>query len=195
MLPPGHQCPPDPVTLLQSGSGLHFAYFSSCICWSQGTSLARFVQPFEAMLLFNQPDPFLLLPHCVSLIQQLLSCPHSLLSPLLLAEVDTSLHCFLLRSTPSGAYCCLPPAVCPTAPPICQPGAMLPPPAHGPAPLSQLRAQMSSCSLVPCCHQYPPLPHSASSLPAYCCCHCPVARCLLLPGVVPVTVAACCHLQ
>ena len=110
-------------------------------------------------------------------------CDHcSATAVLSILTVSASPHCYVLVQTPSGAYCCASPAVYPTAPapPICPLSAVLLPPTHDPAPLSQLTVQMSSCSLAPCCHQYPLLPPSASPLLV---CYC---------GAAPSRAACCC---
>ena len=96
-----------------------------------------------------------------------------------------SSQCYLLVSTPADAHCCVPSPVCPTALSTCPPAGWLHPPAHGPAPPSRLTGLMLSCSSPPCCHQYPPLLHCASSSPAHCC-QCGVVCCPLLPDLAAV---------
>ena len=91
-----------PVTLLQSGSGLLFAYFSSCTCWSQGTSAVRV--PYCCIISSTHSASrhtvwSLLISCCLAHAP----CLH--FSSLLLAGVDT-LRCLLLLLPTSLSHCC-----------------------------------------------------------------------------------------
>ena len=108
-----------------------------------------------------QPNPFLFLLHCVTVVYQPLPCTYSL-SPFFL----TAACCVL---TPEGVHCCVFPPVYLTAPPTCLPAAVAHPPTHDPPPDSPLTGKMSSCSSPPCCRQYPLLPYFALSSPVCCC--------------------------
>ena len=120
MLPPGHQCPPEPSNLASIWLRITFRIYISVVVSVGSTGPTLLGLHSHSHTAVGSTRPILLL---ATLYGRCL--PVAALPILPVYAVSIPPHCCTLVLTPADAHCCVLPPVCPTALSICPPVGLL----------------------------------------------------------------------